>query len=523
MNKAKDKTDNNLISSSIEEAKQPTTPPNDPNFDRKLDLVTAGARPYIKDHLLTRISRQNCITIVNYMLAMQTEVGPAERYRIDTIYKLKLFAEFHNPKPFEEITRQDVIDFLDRLRKPETVDPLHQWQGTYELSRIVLLRFFRWLYYEQVVPHSKRPTPAVMQNIPKLTRKEKSIYKPTDMWTPEEDFIFYKYCPSVRDRCWHAVSRDTGCRPHELLKLKIKDVVVQQLDNGYQIARIPVNGKTGQRSVRLNNAYPRLKEWLGNGHHPYSGNPNAPLFCGTGKKSIGRRTTHAIYAAHAHYKQVVFPKVLEDPLVPEEDKRKIRDMLKKPWNPHARRHTSATEISKVIKDPILLNDYFGWSQTGNTRLKYQHYFADDTIDAMLTIMDGLPPLPSQTEQNKKKDLLKPIQCPHCAETNTPESKFCVKCKFVLSFDLYSEVTKEAEQRTKEVEALKARLDHYERQGKYSEQAIKEITEEFKEMKKYFDSEEKKQTKRQIAADRKLGEVMLESAELDGKIRKRLYY
>jgi hypothetical protein len=204
--KTTNKTENNnlISSSSIEEGKQTTN--NDSNFDRKLDLVTAGARPYIKDHLLTRISRENCITIVNYMLAMQTEVGPAQSYRIDTLYKLKQFAEFHNPKPFKELTRQDVIDFLDRLRKPETVDPLHQWIGSYELNRIILLRFFRWLYYEKVVPHSQRPKPEVMQNIPKLTRKEKSIYKPTDMWTPEEDFIFYKYCPSVRDRTWHAVS-----------------------------------------------------------------------------------------------------------------------------------------------------------------------------------------------------------------------------------------------------------------------------------------------------------------------------
>ncbi len=77
----KNKTDNssssNLISSSyIREDEQI----NDPNFDPKLDNVTAGARPYIKQHLLTRIPRENCITIVNYILAMQTEVGPSERY-----------------------------------------------------------------------------------------------------------------------------------------------------------------------------------------------------------------------------------------------------------------------------------------------------------------------------------------------------------------------------------------------------------------------------------------------------------
>jgi integrase len=302
-----------LISSSSytkEEAEQIS----DPNFDRKLDIVTAGARPYIKQHLLTRIPRENWITIVNYILTMQTKVGPSERYRIDTIYKLKQLAEFHDPKSFRDMTSQDIIDFLDRLRKPESVDPLHQWVGSYEIHRIILLRFFRWLYYEKVVLHANRPKPAIMENIPRIRRKEDSIYKPTDLWTQEDDFLFYKYCPSSRDRCWHAVSRDTACRPHELLKLKIKDVLVHQLENGYQVAKITVNGKTGTRSVRLNNSYPRLKEWLSNGQHSYPGNPNAPLFCGTGKKSIGRRiSTHAIYAAYAHYKQVVFPKVLEDP------------------------------------------------------------------------------------------------------------------------------------------------------------------------------------------------------------------
>ncbi len=32
---------------------------NDPNFDRKLDLITAGAQPFVKEHLLTKITRPN--------------------------------------------------------------------------------------------------------------------------------------------------------------------------------------------------------------------------------------------------------------------------------------------------------------------------------------------------------------------------------------------------------------------------------------------------------------------------------
>jgi hypothetical protein len=38
----------------------------------------------------------------------------------------------------------------------------------------------------------------------------------------------------------------------------------------------------------------------------------------------------------------------------------------------------------------------------------------------------------------KKGLLKPKQCPNCSESNKPDSKFCTKCKFVLSFDAFNE-------------------------------------------------------------------------------------
>ena len=107
---------------------------DDPNFDRKLDTITAGANAFVKEHLLTRITKENCLTIVNYILAMQTEISPAQSYRITTILNLKYLAEFYNPpKSFRDITRQDLVDYLDRFRKPESVDPMHKWVGTHEL------------------------------------------------------------------------------------------------------------------------------------------------------------------------------------------------------------------------------------------------------------------------------------------------------------------------------------------------------------------------------------------------------
>jgi len=72
------------------------------------------------------------------------------------------------------------------------------------------------LYYPYIEP-SKRPKPEVIENVSQLKRKEQSVYKPTDLWTTEDNRLFLKYCPSKRDKRYHAISRDLSCRPHEIL------------------------------------------------------------------------------------------------------------------------------------------------------------------------------------------------------------------------------------------------------------------------------------------------------------------
>jgi hypothetical protein len=36
------------------------------------------------------------------------------------------------------------------------------------------------------------------------------------------------------------------------------------------------------------------------------------------------------------------------------------------------------------------------------------------------------------------DQLRPKQCPNCNEGNKPDSKFCAKCRMILSYDAYEE-------------------------------------------------------------------------------------
>ena len=47
-------------------------------------------------------------------------------------------------KPFQEMTRDDVLGYLDKGRKPENEDPLHKWIASYNIKCIILSRFFKW-------------------------------------------------------------------------------------------------------------------------------------------------------------------------------------------------------------------------------------------------------------------------------------------------------------------------------------------------------------------------------------------
>lgn len=300
-------------------------------LDRKIDEVTAGLDPAYSKRL-NSIPVQNTVFIVNYILSMKTEANLSDHYKKDLINLLTTFSKY-TKKSFKSITRDDIIDFLESFRRPEATDPLHKWIGTYNLYRIHLMCFFKWFYYPDVEP-DKRPKPEVLDNIPQLKRKEKSIYKPTDLWTAEEDLLFLKYCPSKRMKCYHAVARDLGCRPHEILKLRISSISWRLIENR-QYAEVVVNGKTGTRPLPLIDSIPYVKDYL-NHEHPQPGNPSAIFISGTGK-SLGRGISpESLNHIYAKYKNDFFPMLLDSPNVLPEDKQRIKELLKKPWNPYIR-------------------------------------------------------------------------------------------------------------------------------------------------------------------------------------------
>ncbi|MGH9974708.1 MAG: hypothetical protein ACRD8Z_02575, partial [Nitrososphaeraceae archaeon] len=159
------------------------------NVEKKIDDITKGLDKAWSRKLLEGLSLENTEIICDYIISMRTEINPADNYRRDSIKMPYLLSSYLKDKPFHEMTRKDIIDFLDSFRKPEALDPLHKWIGTYNLYLVRIIRFFKWLYYPDT-EYRRRPKPEIVQNIGRLRRKEKSIYKPTDMWTQEDDLLF---------------------------------------------------------------------------------------------------------------------------------------------------------------------------------------------------------------------------------------------------------------------------------------------------------------------------------------------
>jgi hypothetical protein len=151
------------------------------DIEKKISEITADLQPWYANKLFS-ISPKQAMTVVAYIKAMKLETNLSTQYRKDLILLLSKFSAFMNNKDFRDITRDDVLLFLERYRKPETVDPLHKWIGTYNLYSLHLMRFFKWLYYPDIAPE-KRSKPCNNGNLIGRGRRSHHRY-PTHRDTP---------------------------------------------------------------------------------------------------------------------------------------------------------------------------------------------------------------------------------------------------------------------------------------------------------------------------------------------------
>jgi len=434
----------------------------------QIESVTKGL-PKSYPNRLAKLSPKHISVICDYISALGSEINLSDNYKQSIFNTLITLSKCVPSKGFKDFTRSDIVTYLNQFKKEESVDPTHKWIGTYNAHLVNVIKFFRWLYAPDIEP-KKRPNPKVVQNLHKLTRREISGYEPSDMWDAEDHLLFLKYCPNSRDKCYHAMEVDMAARPHELLGLRIKDVKWEDGEGGSRYATVVVNGKTSQRSLPLIDSIPYVTQWIS--LHPQGSNRDAILLPSvrTGKEI----QVHAMYRTYKNYKKH-FMSLLSSKDVPEEDKKRIRDLLNKKWNPYVLRHSAITEKSKILSSDSKLRQYAGWTARSNMHHKYVHFGGGEATNDLLRLRGVIK------DEKQSNNILQPKICPNCKESNKPDSQFCFKCNFVMSFEAYQKNIEEKEKKDQELQALRNEIRETKALQQRKDQNIQVLVEAVKKL------------------------------------------
>jgi predicted nucleic acid-binding Zn ribbon protein len=84
--------------------------------------------------------------------------------------------------------------------------------------------------------------------------------------------------------------------------------------------------------------------------------------------------------------------------------------------------------------------------------KYIHYLGNEASESLLEAYGIV------TKDQKLSDALRPRQCPNCSEPNKPDSKFCAKCRMVLTYDAYSETLDEQKKKEDKLSVIEGQFN-----------------------------------------------------------------
>ncbi|MGB6591961.1 MAG: hypothetical protein WBE68_10685, partial [Candidatus Nitrosopolaris sp.] len=96
-------------------------------LERKINAAAEGFSTKFYELILrdrNRLSKENALTVSDYSIAMKREINPRLNYKKFT---MQIIAELSKTigieKKFIDMTRDDLLSYLDKCRKPENEDP----------------------------------------------------------------------------------------------------------------------------------------------------------------------------------------------------------------------------------------------------------------------------------------------------------------------------------------------------------------------------------------------------------------
>jgi hypothetical protein len=99
-------------------------------LEKKIIIATEGFTTCKLCELIlrdrNRLSKENALTVSEYIIAMKREINPRLSYKKITI---QIMAELSKTvgiaSKYIDMTRDDILCYLDKARKPENEDPFH--------------------------------------------------------------------------------------------------------------------------------------------------------------------------------------------------------------------------------------------------------------------------------------------------------------------------------------------------------------------------------------------------------------
>lgn len=301
-------------------------------------------------------------------------------------------------KPFGKATKEDIIELVNKFNNGRTPDKItkagkkkegHEWSDhTKSDFKIVLKSFFKWY------KGNDEAYPPVVSWLKNLHVKGKRL-DPNSLINEDEIKRLIAAATHPRDRALISILAESGVRLGELLTLKISQIQYDQYG-----AILFVEGKTGQRRIRLLASTPYLSEWLN--IHPLKDEIGAPVWLkigtyGSQKTAMSESAVRLILRNAARIAKV-----------------------KKRINPHSFRHARATFMASRLTD-AQLKEQFGWTQGSDMAATYIHMSGRDTDGAILGIY-GI-----KTKEEEKQSKLSPQKCERCNFMNGAATKYCSNC------------------------------------------------------------------------------------------------
>ena len=328
------------------------------------------------------LGKKNSETILRFYRQLVAE-GLGIARQIKYLSTLRRIASLLN-KPFEEATKDDIIDFVARMEQQD----YSEW--TKRDYKITLKRFYKWLRgCEEEYPAEVRWIKE-HNNIPNTLQKK-------DLLTIDDIERIANSARNLRDKAFIWVYFESMRRVGEILTLKIGDVEFDELG-----ARLLVNGKMGMDHGRVITSVSLLSAWLN--MHPLRNDQNAPLWVTLGSKKTCKQLSYG--AARSVLK----------------DCAERAGIKKRVWL-YLIRHSRITPASKILPHSLLCATA-GWKQNSRMPSVYIHLAGED-IDEAHCMLNG-------TERVKKDDeQLKSLICQRCDSKNLPGSKFCNGCGLPL--------------------------------------------------------------------------------------------